>query len=115
MPVTDIFDDMNAQVVAAFGDGYLCTYYPGDLSVPPFPITATPLDPIRLEGAGPSNFTLRFVAEKDLKAVGYVPVNGGRDMIVTEDGSKYLVEQVQSDSGNGVRLMLKLTKRDLPT
>ena len=106
---------MNAVVRDTFSDDVLfCTYTPdpalftpGPGQDPFFMIKTIPLDPIRSEGPAPSNFTIRWAAKADFLAAGYMPGNGKRDLIAVEDGTVYRVEQVQGDSGDGVRLICK--------
>ncbi len=113
--ILDIFDTMNGVVRDTFSDDVvLCTYTPDPAFFTPAPgqdvtflIKTIPLDPIRSEGPAPSNFTIRWAAEADFTAQGYLPASGHRDMIAVEDGTVYMVEQVQGDSGNGVRLICK--------
>jgi hypothetical protein len=62
-----------------------------------------PLDPLRLEGQNPGNFTLRWAVETDFEAQSCIPVQGDYIQI---DGQNYIVQQVQSDLGGGIRLML---------
>ncbi len=68
-----------------------------------FPITLLFLNPIRLEGQNPGNFTLRWGWKKDFDEQSVVPVKGDQ---VAIDGVSYYVEQVQQDGADGVKLML---------
>jgi hypothetical protein len=68
-----------------------------------FPLTLLPLDPLRLEGVNPGNFTLRWAMASDFAAQSCTPLQGDA---ITIDGEDYLVEQIQSDLGGGIRLML---------
>lgn len=104
--ILNLFDSMNATVRDTFADDTAsCTYTTGDGLT--FQIKTIPLDPIRSEGPAPSNFTIRWAAKADFLAQGYLPGNGKRDTIIVEDGTVYRVEQVQGDSGDGVRLICK--------
>jgi hypothetical protein len=102
---------LNQKVQATFaptdpvtGNPDYAIYTPVPTGVPaPFPITLLPLDPLRLEGVSPGNFTLRWAVESDFSAQSVVP---GQGDVVTIDGADYTVEQIQSDLGGGIRLML---------
>jgi hypothetical protein len=68
-----------------------------------FPLTLLPLDPLRLEGVNPGNFTLRWAMASDFAAQSCTPMQGDT---ITIDEEDYLVEQIQADLGGGIRLML---------
>ena len=78
-------------------------YTPASGTPAPFPITLLPLDPLRLEGINPGNFTLRWAVDADFAAQSYTPQQGD---LITIDGEDYQVEQIQADLGGGTRLML---------
>jgi hypothetical protein len=78
-------------------------YTPSSGIPAPFPITLLPLDPLRLEGVNPGNFTLRWAVDADFAAQSYTPQQGD---LITIDEEDYQVEQIQADLGGGTRLML---------
>ena len=100
---------LNEKVQSAFAptDSYgnldQALYSPAAGVPLPFPVTLLPLDPLRLEGVTPGNFTLRWALEADFEAQSCAPAQGDA---VTIDGADYTVEQIQADLGGGIRLML---------
>lgn len=79
-------------------------YAPSSGTPAPFPIMLLQLDPLRLEPGNPGNFAMYWAIEDDFTAVGCAPAQGD---VITIDGADYMVEQIQNDAGNGIRLMVE--------
>src|SRR5215472_1298314 len=70
----------------------------------PFPLMLLQLDPLRLEPANPGNFAMYWDIEGDFTAQNCTPQQGD---VITIDGADYMVEQIQNDAGNGIRLLVE--------
>lgn len=91
---------VSSTMGGALGEGNEMSYIPA--GGPPIAIVGVPLDPLRLEGETPGQFTLRWIKLVDLAP--YNPQRG--DTVVLSGGQNYRVHQVQEDSGQGARLIL---------
>jgi hypothetical protein len=105
----DRLEALNLKVQSTFaptlptGEVDQALYAPSSGIPAGFPLTLLPLDPLRLEGVNPGNFTLRWAMASDFAAQSCTPLQGDTIRI---DGEDYLVEQIQADLGGGIRLML---------
>lgn len=100
--------DTFAPVDPTTGDVVQCTYAPANPLPPPAPstflVTLIFVNPLRLEGQNPGNFTLRWGYKLDFDAAGYIPTRG--DQVTLEDGVLYRVNLSQADGADGYRLTL---------
>lgn len=99
---------LNSAVESVFGTETLLYQIKGTGSQSAFPVPSIPIDPLRLEGLTPGNFTVRWVKLDNPAFLSQTPpVNPKRgDLVQLGNGVSYVIDQVQEDTAGGARLIL---------